>query len=183
MRIGVGQPGAGERLLENSPDGRGIGPMRAREAARLEQVILILHDLGCRKQRIDGAEQRSVARYFTQSTTIWRTSSPTGKNHVENVFENLVRTSRASCTTLPSTTSTCLHFREAIAPSRAPVSAVKATTDRLRSSISLPAGMVCSTCRICSMVGTGRSAIALAIRASRSDKAKYSASAEERCER
>ena len=99
------------------------------------------------------------------------------------VFENLVRTSRASCTTLPSMTSTCLHFREAIAPSRAPVSRVKATTARLRNSISVTAGMVCSTCWIWSMVGTGRSAIALAILASLSDKAKYSASAEDRCDR
>ena len=65
----------------------------------------------------------------------------------------------------------------------APVSRVKATTARLRSSISVVAGMVCSTCRIWSMVGTGRSAMALAILASLSDNAKYSASAEVRCDR
>ena len=82
---------------------------------------------------------------------------PTGKNHVVKVFENLVCTSRASCTTLPSTTSTCLSFSEAIAPSRAPVSKVKATSARLRKSISVTAGMFCSTCRICSIVGTDRS--------------------------
>jgi Phage integrase family len=67
-----------------------------------------------------------------------------------NVFENLVRTSRASCTTLPSRTSTCLSFGEAIAPSRAPVSRVNAIIARLRSSISVTIGPISWPGRACS---------------------------------
>ena len=44
-----------------------------------------------------------------------RMSSPTGKNHVVKVLENLVFTSRASCNTFAAGRSTCLSFSEASA--------------------------------------------------------------------
>jgi hypothetical protein len=174
VRIGIRKVGAGESLLEDRSDRRGIRPMQAGKAAYLELVILVLNDLGCGKQGIDRAEKPLGGEV----------SDPIC-NDLTNVkvLENFVCTSRASCTTLPSITSTCLSFSEAIAPSRAPVSRVKATTARLRKSRSVTAGMVCSTCRICSIVGTGRSRVALAILASLSDSAKYSASTGVRCER
>src|SRR5262252_1440242 len=43
----------------------------------------------------------SCLRYLTQSTTIWRMSSPTGKNQVVNDLENFVFTCRASWSTQP----------------------------------------------------------------------------------
>src|SRR6266702_4397337 len=48
----------------------------------------------------------------------------------------------------------CLSLRDAIAPSRAPVKIVKAMRARSRRSISVLAGIVWMTCRICSRVGT-----------------------------
>ena len=96
------------------------------------------------------------------------------------LFENFVCTSRASCTTFPSTKSTCFTLSEAIAPSRAPVRSVNAINARSRKLTSVAVGMLPSTCMICSIVGTGRSRFALAILASFSESAKYSASAEVR---
>jgi hypothetical protein len=56
---------------------------------------------------------------------------------------------------------------------------VNATTARSRRSISVPAGIVRTTCRICSSVGTRSSRGALAILVSFVDRLKYSASAYE----
>jgi hypothetical protein len=71
---------------------------------------------------------------------------------VVNDLESFVFTWRASWSTRPCWISTCLSLRDAIAPSRAPVRAVKAMRARSRRSIS--AGIVWMTCRICSRVGT-----------------------------
>ena len=63
-----------------------------------------------------------------------------------------------------------------IAPSRAPVSKVKAMSARFRSSIGDPAGIKDRTSLISSTVATGRSLLAEAIRKSWSDGVKYAAS-------
>ena len=57
-----------------------------------------------------------------------------------------------------------------MALSRAPVRMVKAISVRSRSSMSLLAGIVSGTCRICSRVGAGCSCTAFVMRQSLADR-------------
>ena len=59
---------------------------------------------------------------------------------------------------LPRSTSMCRSLNEAVAPSRAQVRIVNAIKARSRCSISVVAGIVNTTCRICSRVLTPASA-------------------------
>ncbi len=83
----------------------------------------------------------SSRRNRTHSVAISRIPSPTGKKYVVKLLLNFVFISHASWWTQPSFKSTCFSLMEAIAESRAPVKSVKATSARLRSSISFPLGI------------------------------------------
>ena len=98
----------------------------------------------------------SFVRNVTQSTTIWRTSSPTGKNHVvKRLREFRLHLAGILDELCPRLMSMCFSLSDAVAPSRdareqreGDQGSVAELLDRVA------VGITRTTCRICSMEGT-----------------------------
>src|SRR5262245_2132227 len=86
VRVKVGQACVRECVLKNLPDRRSIAPMFAREANGGKLMIRSFCDLRRRKQGSSLPQSFSFRRKLTQSATILRMSSPTGKKQVIKVL-------------------------------------------------------------------------------------------------
>src|SRR5829696_9025120 len=140
VRIEVGQPSRRAGFLEYPANRISIAPAFPAEAGGAKSSVRPKCDSCCWEQRVIRTPEQLGSQILYQRTTISRSSSPTGKNVLVNVFANFVFTSRASWRILLASMFTCLSFIDAIARSRAPLTNVKAMRAWSRRSIAGSSG-------------------------------------------